>query len=70
MVQKSFLHLVAEDIALYQDKAFPRALVDEMKSANFKSDGKGGEILMKHLGSDWKHKCERSLMLAKQLGNM
>lgn len=25
---------------------------------------------MKHLGADWKEKCERSLLLAKQLGNI
>jgi len=41
-----------------------------MRSVNFKSDGKGTEILMRHFGQDWKHKCERSLLLAKQLGNM
>jgi len=41
-----------------------------MRSVNFKSDGKGTEILMRHFGQDWKHKCERSLLLAKQLGNI
>lgn len=41
-----------------------------MKANSFKGDAKGLEILMKHFGSDWKNKCERSLLLAKQLGNI
>lgn len=37
---------------------------------NFKADVKGSQALMKHFGKDWKDKCERSLLLAKQLGNI
>jgi hydroxymethylglutaryl-CoA synthase len=27
-------------------------------------------ILVKHFGQEWKNKCERSLLLAKKLGNI
>jgi hydroxymethylglutaryl-CoA synthase len=70
MVQKSFLNLVLQDIALYKDKAFSKEIVEQMQAVGFKADVEGTKVLMKHFGKDWKDKCERSLLLAKQLGNI
>jgi hydroxymethylglutaryl-CoA synthase len=41
-----------------------------MAAVGFKADAEGTKVLMKHFGKDWKDKCERSLLLAKQLGNI
>jgi len=70
MVQKSFFNLVLQDIVTYKEQAFPKELVEEMRAVGFKADVEGTKILMKHFGKDWKDKCERSLLLAKQLGNI
>lgn len=70
MVQKSFFNLLLQDIALYQESAFPRDLVEQMRANGFKADSKGMAVLQKHFGAEWRDKCERSLFLAKQLGNI
>lgn len=44
--------------------------MEELKAVNFKGEQKGMDILLKHMSADWKDKCERSLLLAKQLGNI
>jgi len=45
-------------------------MVSELASNHFKNDKKTNDLLMKHFGSEWKDKAERSLLLAKQLGNI
>jgi hydroxymethylglutaryl-CoA synthase len=37
---------------------------------NFEFNQKSNKILQKHYGNEWKDKCERSLYLAKMLGNI
>jgi hydroxymethylglutaryl-CoA synthase len=41
-----------------------------LKENEFKNDPKALMILVKYFGQDWKQKCERSLLLAKKLGNI
>lgn len=41
-----------------------------MQANNFKFDSKAQKTLLKAFGQDWKHKAERSLLLAKNLGNI
>ena len=42
-----------------------------MKENDFKLDGKATKILQgSHYQGEWKDKCERSLLLAKMLGNI
>lgn len=70
MVQKSFNALLLEDIrenaALYDQK-----LVATLSEHNFQYSAQTNKILSKSvLNDDWKNKCERSLHLAKNLGNI
>jgi hydroxymethylglutaryl-CoA synthase len=45
--------------------------VKELARNNFKlNDKASNDIIMKHFGGQWKDKCERSLLLAKNLGNI
>ena len=70
MVQKCYFNLLMQDIAEYREKLFPKELVEALRANGFKADAKGTEILMKAYGGEWRDKCERSLLLAKQLGNI
>jgi 3-hydroxy-3-methylglutaryl CoA synthase len=71
MVQKSFFHLLFKDIEENKNNGtYPKHIIDELKENQFKNDPKALMILVKHFGQDWKHKCERSLLLAKKLGNI
>jgi len=70
MVQKSFLHLILTDIIHYQDKPiFPKQLCEEVARNNFANDRKTQDLILKHFKAEWQDKCERTLLLAKRLGN-
>lgn len=70
MVQKCYFNLLLKDIAEYKEKSFDPQLVEALREHQFKNTPKTMEILMKAYGAEWKSKCERSLLLAKQLGNI
>jgi hydroxymethylglutaryl-CoA synthase len=78
MVQKSFLAFILADIevnfhdlqANRSQARYHRDLMEELAANNFKDDSKTMALLLKKFGSEWKDKCERSLLLAKQLGNI
>lgn len=67
MVQKSFFALLLEDIKdnqpfLYTDTD----LINKLREKDFKYDAKTIKILQSSaFGGEWKHKCERTLLLAK-----
>ena len=45
--------------------------MSQMAAKNFKnSDAATNTLLMKHFGGLWRDRCERGLLLAKQLGNI
>lgn len=48
----------------------PKELVEALKTNGFKNDKKSNEMLTKAYGKEWHDKCNRSLFLAKQLGNI
>mgnify|MGYP006097420487 CR=1 FL=1 len=45
-------------------------MVKELAEKQFKNDANAHKILLKHMGNDWKNKCETGLSLAKDLGNI
>ena len=59
-----------QDINEYKDKVFPKELVDQVRANDFKMTDATLKLLMQAYGGDWKNKCERSLLLAKNLGNI
>ena len=67
MVQKSFFALLLEDIKdnqpfLYTDTD----LINKLREKDFKYDAKTIKILLSsNFEQEWKHKCERTLLLAK-----
>lgn len=71
MVQKSFFALLLEDMKLHDPHQYDTKLLNEMRELNFKFSTKSNKILQKSIfQQEWEHKCERSLRLAKQLGNI
>lgn len=73
MVQKSFLAMVMEDIkALDDGSVYDKDLVSEIKKSQFKLTSQTSKLLLKdkYVGNLWKNNCERSLYLAKMLGNI
>ena len=55
----------------HNSKAYDPSLVQELSHNGFKSDPKNTKILEKtKFKAEWKDKCERSLHLAKHLGNI
>lgn len=81
MVQKSFIALILADIeANFKEVGggatpgaslrYERGLVEQLAQTGFKNDQKANAVLMKAFGAEWKDKCERSLKLAKELGNI
>lgn len=76
MVQKSFFHLILEDIKTSTLlERYPQAMISELNQTpkdKWKvDDPKTLKILMQYLGkSEWQDKCERNLHLAKNLGNI
>ena len=78
MVQKAFLSLILADMEQnylegpQQGKArYDASLMSQMAAKNFKnSDAATNTLLMKHFGGQWRDRCERGLLLAKQLGNI
>ena len=49
---------------------YPAELVEKLAASNFANDKTTTDLLMKHYKSEWQDKCERSLYLAKRLGNI
>lgn len=45
-------------------------MIEELRTNGFKNDTKTLNILSKYYGKEWKLKCERTLLLAKRLGNI
>ena len=72
MVQKSFFALLLEDIKENQPFIYTDTeLINKLREKDFKYDAKTIKILQSsNFGKEWKHKCERTLFLAKQLGNI
>lgn len=78
MVQKSFLAMVLEDIKSFDDasaissSAYNKDLVTEVKKNEFKLTSQTSKLLLKdkHIGNLWKNNCDRSLHLARMLGNI
>ena len=72
MVQKSFFALLLEDIKDNQPLLYTDTdLVNKLREKDFKYDAKTIKILLSsNFGQEWKDKCERTLLLAKQLGNI
>ena len=73
MVQKSFIALLEHDI---RKQGTDSVLVDQLH-AIYKTETnkasharKVSQLLLKERGTDWTDKCERSLYLAKRLGNI
>ena len=66
MVQKCFFHLLYQDIKK-KPELFSKEMIDDISKNGNKYDEK---ILIKHMGKEWKNKCEISLLLAKHLGNI
>lgn len=69
MVQKSFYSLVHHDITQQQTLAYPSHLCEALQASEG-NERKTQEILTKHFKNDWSDKCERTLGLAKELGNV
>jgi hydroxymethylglutaryl-CoA synthase len=70
MVQKSFYTLVMTDMETYPEKYDP-SLIKEFASQSFKLNSTTQKLLEKSgFKSEWHDKCERSLHLAKMLGNI
>lgn len=44
--------------------------MEQLAQTKFNNDPKTSAMLLKRYGDEWKDKCERSLLLAKQLGNI
>lgn len=79
MVQKAFLALILADIEanfeeLQANKSqarYPRELTEQLAASKFNiNDNETMKLLLKKYGAEWQDKCERSLLLAKQLGNI
>ena len=71
MVQKSFFHLLFQDLKSQANKQyFPQEVIAALQEAGFKNDDVAQKIMMQHFGREWRDKCERTLFLAKQLGNV
>lgn len=71
MVQKSFFTVLEHDILEQKGKpncSYPPELYEQI-SRTKGNDRAMQEVLMKHFKRDWENKCERTLLLAKQLGN-
>lgn len=71
MVQKSFFTVLEHDIMDQKGKQncrYPSVLYEQLGQAKG-NDRAVQEVLMKHFKRDWENKCERTLLLAKQLGN-
>ena len=62
--------MLLQDIQDNDPFIYDTKVVNELGENNFKFDGKTNKILSKQFNSLWKDKCERSLHLAKQLGNI
>lgn len=69
MVQKSFYAMLLEDVKANESLYAPE-FVNQLRENNFKFDNKTNKVLQKEFGPEWKDKCERSLYLAKMLGNI
>ena len=77
MVQKSFLSLLLADIEENYKEVekggqlrYEQGLLDQLASKKFANDRDTNNLIMKHFKKDWQDKCERSLYLAKRLGNI
>jgi hydroxymethylglutaryl-CoA synthase len=77
MVQKSYYHLVLDDILTSKpdcaSKRYPPALLldlSKLPSPLKSEDPKVLKVLQSHMTADWVNKCERTLYLAKNLGNI
>lgn len=68
MVQKSFYALVLQDCEI-NPKDHPEELVNALRANGFKNDKISTDLMAKVYGNEWQDKCNRSLLLAKQLGN-
>lgn len=54
-----------------KEEVFSKEFVQQLQETSFKlNDKSSSDVIMKHFGAQWKDKCERSLLLAKQLGNI
>jgi hydroxymethylglutaryl-CoA synthase len=70
MVQKSFFSLLKNDTESSPSN-YDEKILSELRALGSSDDiVKVQAVLMKQFSADWKHKCERSLLLAKQLGNI
>jgi len=70
MVQKSFFALLLEDMKANPSK-YDSQIIEALSKSNFKFDATTNKVLQKSIyNNEWKHKCERSLHLAKNLGNI
>ena len=45
-------------------------MIDQLAAKGFKNDAATSAALLKQFGNEWRDKAERSLLLAKQLGNI
>ena len=78
MVQKTYLALILADIEINYAEAkqqpakarYDISLMEELAKNNFKNDTAALNMLYKQFGAQWRDQCERSLVLAKQLGNI
>ena len=51
-------------------KIFDDIIVEKLAQNGFKNDKVSNDLLLSQFGAEWKDKCERSLLLAKHLGNI
>ena len=58
-----------EDIKENKTSLYDKEIVNTLHENNFKLDAKTTKILANKFDNEWKDKCERSLKLAKMLGN-
>mmetsp|Transcript_6786 Transcript_6786/g.10925 ORF Transcript_6786/g.10925 Transcript_6786/m.10925 type:complete len:215 (+) Transcript_6786:422-1066(+) len=71
MVQKSFFALLLEDMKQNDPMIYHPKILDELRQHDFKFSNKTNKILQKsEFNSHWIDRCERTLLLAKQLGNI
>jgi len=70
MVQKSYYAMLLEDIRDNEPFLYAPEFVNQLRENDFKFNAKTNKILQKQFGAEWKDKCERSLLLAKMLGNI
>jgi hydroxymethylglutaryl-CoA synthase len=70
MVQKSFFALLVEDIKEHPSR-YNSELVSTLKENQYRLDAKTTKALQQtQFQGEWENKCERSLLLAKMLGNI